>query len=131
MKKIIFVIICICIIVGVMEKDEHESSSSKNVAAEYLTDTQYHYSDNEGYTMTASPRYSYAHNYDDYSYMKTTCGWCAGQGTIKCRVCKGTGENSIYDQLSPVLKGFEKPYCEGCDGNGYIICGRCNGSGME
>jgi DnaJ-class molecular chaperone len=69
---------------------------------------------------------------DNFIDEKYPCLLCNGNGVVKCRVCDGTGENSIYDSLDPiVLKAFEKPYCEACDGKGAITCGRCNGSGMD
>ena len=69
---------------------------------------------------------------DNFIDEKYPCPLCDGNGVVKCRVCDGTGENSIYDSLdSTVLKAFEKPYCEACDGKGAITCGRCHGSGMD
>lgn len=59
------------------------------------------------------------------------CAMCGGKGEIKCRVCHGSGKNELYSQLSPVMKGFSKPYCEGCDGRGWIDCGRCHGTGKD
>lgn len=66
-----------------------------------------------------------------FDLVQYPCPMCDGEGRIECRVCHGSGENELYDQLSPVMKGFSKPYCEGCDGRGWIECGRCHGTGMD
>lgn len=65
------------------------------------------------------------------SGLDTTCTLCDGAGKVKCIVCNGSGVNEMYEDLSPVMKGFSKPYCEGCYGEGSITCGRCHGSGQQ
>ena len=61
----------------------------------------------------------------------STCGWCGGEGRIKCDWCEGTGKNLDYDSLSAFYKMMSKRYCIVCDGKGYIECDRCHGSGVE
>lgn len=65
-----------------------------------------------------------------YNPLKLKCDWCDGKGWLVCTVCGGSGKNDDYDKLSPVMKGFSKPYCEACGGDGKIKCGRCHGEGQ-
>lgn len=115
MKKVIGVIVVLCILIAVIE-DRKEDSPDVDTNQ---NDFEY---GSEGRGVMAPVDWE-----DGYP-----CPLCNGEGAVLCRVCDGSGENTIYDSLgSSVLKTFEKPYCEACDGKGAITCGRCHGSGMD
>lgn len=142
MKKVIGVIVVLCILIAVIENGKEGSPDVGTIQNDF------EYSGGSGGTAVTAPGdredSSTGENFIEEDYIEDTfmednfidekypCLLCNGNGVVKCRVCDGTGENSIYDSLdSIVLKAFEKPYCEACDGKGAITCGRCNGSGMD
>lgn len=72
-----------------------------------------------------------ASSYGGESYGATyECPLCNGSGAQMCKSCRGSGMNDIYDDLSPVLKGFSSRYCEVCDGRGTATCTGCGGTGV-
>lgn len=120
MKKIVGALLVICVLAGAIDGLKTEEAVPQNTqtkqSAAYQTRT---YPNQHSHTPGTQTLDSYP------------CVLCSGSGRIECRVCDGTGVNSIYKDLSPVMKGFSKPYCEGCDGNGWITCGRCHGTGQD
>lgn len=120
MKKFILAFLAICVLAALIEGIKPGGSNSQSTRNNRP-------STNSTQTYPNQPSRQYS-NPNPVTY---TCPMCSGAGKITCRVCGGSGENSIYEHLSPVQRGFSSPRCEGCNGNGWITCGRCHGTGRD
>lgn len=117
MKKVGFVILALCILVALIEGEKDNRTGTPDDQPDMYETLEYPTNAFEQDSNLGSDAYP--------------CCSCSGSGKVICIVCRGTGENSSYQDLSPVMKGFSKPYCEGCNGNGWITCGRCHGTGQD
>lgn len=119
MKKLFGFFLAICVLAAVIDGIKPSGSNSQNTRT------------NQPSNSTQIYPNQYSRQYSNPSTVTYACTMCDGTGKIKCIVCGGTGENSFYEHLSPVQKGFSSPRCEGCDAKGWITCGRCHGTGRD
>ena len=129
MKKIIGVILCVCVAVGIYlamndGEDRTSGGTSNNWQIEnenYYAEPQYNYD----VPANAVPRYDYSFSNDPsltvepvYGQQPELCGVCYGLGS--CNICDGTGRYSNYGTTSD---------CNACKGSGD--CWKCGGTGSK